>query len=145
MSPPQGGNGPSAGAVTQASKGNPRLYDIPYLEDDGNNYTFWKFHSQMVLDLRDLWTTVDGTITQPAQSAPQDEWVKWSHAQITLTLKDEPLNSVLDATTAKDYWDRLASRYEGKGEQRIVHLIDEVFCKTLSDSEALEPQINALI
>jgi LTR polyprotein gag-polypeptide-like protein len=60
-------------------------------------------------------------------------------------LKDEPLNSVLDATTAKDCWDRSASHYEGKGEQRIVHLINKVFCKTLSNSEALEPQINALI
>jgi Pol polyprotein/LTR polyprotein gag-polypeptide-like protein len=60
-------------------------------------------------------------------------------------LKDELLNSVLDATTAKDCWDRLASCYEGKGEQRIVHLIGEVFCKTLFNSEALEPQINALI
>jgi LTR polyprotein gag-polypeptide-like protein len=136
-SPPQGRNAPSTGAVTQASKGNPCLYDIPYLEDDGNNYTFWKFCSQMVLNLCDLWTTVDGTITQPAQSAPQDKWAKWScndceaRAQITLTLKDEPLNSVLDATTAKDCWDRLASCYEGKGEQRIVHLIDKVFYKTL--------------
>ncbi len=35
-------------------------------------------------------------------------------------------------------------RYEGKGELRIIHLTDEVFHKTLSDSEALEPQINAL-
>jgi hypothetical protein len=38
----------------------------------------------------------------------------------------------------------LASYYEGKGEQSIVHLINKVFCRTLSDSEALKPQINAL-
>jgi hypothetical protein len=40
---PPGGNAPSAGAMIQisdASKGNPYLYDVPYLEDDGNNYAF---------------------------------------------------------------------------------------------------------
>ncbi len=62
--------------------------------------------SQMVLDLVDLGTTVDGTITKP-------------------TLKDESLNSVFDATTAQECWDKFASYYEGKGGQDIVHLIDE--------------------
>jgi LTR polyprotein gag-polypeptide-like protein len=104
----------------------------------------------MVLDLCDLWTTIDGTISQPPLSAPPEDLAKWSHndheahAQITLTLKDEPLNSVLDASIAKECWDMLASCYEGKGEQSIVHLIDKVFHRTLSDSKALEPQINAL-
>jgi LTR polyprotein gag-polypeptide-like protein len=148
MSLPSGGNAPSAGAVIQipdAFKGNPCLYNVLYLKDDGNNYAFWKYRVHIVLDLHDLWTTVDGTISQPPLSAPPEDLAKWSHndceahAQITLTLKDEPLNSVLDASTAKECWDMLASHYEGKGEQSIVHLIDEVFCRTLSDSEALEP------
>jgi hypothetical protein len=105
----------------------------------------------MVLELRELWGLVDGTVAKPAATATAADIADWSskdreaRAQITLTLKDEPLNSVLFATTAKECWDRLLARYEGKGEQKIVYLIDEVFRTTISDSEPLEPQINALI
>jgi hypothetical protein len=72
----------------------------PSLPQGGNAPT------QMVLDLLDLGATVDGTITKP-------------------TLKDKSLNSAFDATTAQECWDKLASFYEGKGGERIVHRIDE--------------------
>jgi len=38
-----------------------------------------------------------------------------AQAQLTLTLKDEPLSGVLHATSAADIWDKLNRRYEGKG------------------------------
>ena len=65
-------------------------------------------------------------------------------AQITLTLKDEPLSGVIYATTSKDVWDRLHARYEGKGKQTIAFLISELFRNTLTDDSALEPQLNAM-
>ncbi|KAH9959900.1 hypothetical protein BJV74DRAFT_788563, partial [Russula compacta] len=40
--------------------------------------------------------------------------------------------------------DKLILCYEGKGEQRIIHLFNEVFCTTFSITEALKLQINAL-
>ena len=43
-------------------------------------------------------------------------------AQIEFTIKDDPLQTVMDATSAKDAWDRLCDRYEGKGKKRLVHL-----------------------
>jgi hypothetical protein len=105
----------------------------------------------MVLELRGLWGLVDGTTTKPDPAAAADDIAEWNlkdreaRAQIALTLKDEPLNSVLTAKTAKGCWEKLSARYDGEGEQRIVHLIDEVFRATLSDTEPLEPQINSLI
>jgi hypothetical protein len=105
----------------------------------------------MVLELHDLWALVDGSKTKPDKKADATGYADWiskdreAQAQITLTLKDEPLNLVLFATNAKDCWDKLSERYKGKGEQKIVYLIDEVFWSTLSKSDPLEPQINALI
>jgi hypothetical protein len=105
----------------------------------------------MVLELRDLWTLVDGSKAKPDEKADATGYADWiskdreARAQITLTLKDKPLNSVLFATNAKDCWDKLTECYEGKGEQKIVYLIDEVFRSTISESKPLEPQINALI
>jgi hypothetical protein len=60
-------------------------------------------------------------------------------------LKDEPLSTVATSTSAKTHWEKLSVCYEGKGEQQIIHLIDEVFWGTLSDSKPLQPQINSLV
>src|SRR6266702_518218 len=157
--PLQVGNAPTAGAANPSGssrsapipKGHPRMYDIPFHDDDGSNFTFWHFCVQTVLKLWELWGLVDGSETKPDRNADPTAYAKWTYkdqeasTQITLTLKDEPLNSVLYANTTKECWDNLSEHYEGKGEQKIVYLINEVFRSTLSESEPLEPQINALI
>ena len=109
------------------------MFDIPFLDDSGSNFAFWRFRVCMVLELHDLWALVDGSKTKPDEKADATGYADWiskdrkARAQITLTLKDEPLNSVLFATNAKDCWDKLSECYEGKGEQKIVYLINEVF------------------
>src|SRR6266702_1203419 len=66
------------------------------------------------------------TEVKPDPTTDATTHAEWAHkdqkafAQITLTLKDKPFNSVLFATTAKECWDKLSERYEGKGEQKIV-------------------------
>ena len=98
-----------------------RAYDIPLLENDGSNFAAWKVRAEMVLNLRDLWTIVDGTLPRPSQTAPLADRTEWStknqeaRAQIILTLKDEPLDTIIDAETAAECWDRLLQRYEGRG------------------------------
>ena len=154
----QSGNTPSSGGGSgglsgnmPTTKGHPQMFDIPFLDDNGSNFTFWKFHIRMVLELCDLWDFVNGTSTKPDPSANAATHADWTYkdreacAQITLTLKDEPLKSVLFTSTAKECWDKLSECYEGKGKQKIVYLIDEVFWSMLSKSKPLEPQINALI
>jgi len=64
--------------------------------------------------------------------------------QITLTLKDEPLNGVLHTLLASDAWMKLRECYEGKGKQSIAYLIGELFRGTLSDESPMEPQLNAM-
>jgi hypothetical protein len=67
----------------------------------------------MVLELWDLWPLVDGTSPKPVPRVNPDATAaspdrdRDARAHITLTLKDEPLNSVLDASTAKDAWNKL--------------------------------------
>jgi len=78
------------------------------LEENGSNYVFWCHRVQTVLELRDLWPTVDGTDPKPDPTLSLDRYSEWlrrdreARAQITLTLKDECLNSVLAVKTAKD-------------------------------------------
>ena len=135
-------------------KASSRLFDITPLENDGTNFATWKFRVRTVLEIRGLMGITDGTEPKPTASAsdPKDtEIANWvsrdrdARAQITLTLKDEPLNSVMYATSAKDTWDRLKDRYEGKGKQTIAYLIGELFRKTLEDDSPLGPQMDAMV
>jgi hypothetical protein len=127
----------------------PHHYDIPLLNDDGNDFVVWKFRVQLVLKLRDLWTVVDGTWTKPDVTVDRDGSVCWTRrdldalAQISFTLKDGPLTYVVGVKSAKECWERLLARYEGT--QNTALLMEELFRTTLSESKPLEPQVNTLV
>ena len=134
--------------------GSNRLYDIPSLENDGTNFQTWKYWISTVLRLRGLIGIVDGTIKRPIlaqlanKSTNQSDINDWdrcdmeAQAQLTLTLKDEPLSGVLHVTSAADVWDKLNRCYEGKGQNTITYLIKEIFCALFSDEMPMEPQLN---
>jgi hypothetical protein len=65
--------------------------------------------------------------------------------QIQLTLSNEPLSGVLDATDAKETWDQLHVHYQGKSKQTIAYIIGELFQTMLADDKPLKPQLNALL
>jgi hypothetical protein len=83
-----------------------------------------------------LLPIVNETLTKLDLSANRNAASNWSamdceaHTHIILTLQDEPLSSVLDTTTARDAWDKLLAQYGDRGEQGIIHFIDEVFQST---------------
>ena len=135
---------------SSVNKVNTQLYDISHLENDGSNYAYWKIQLQAILEMQDLWEIIDGSKPKPtATDSDRADWDKQdraARAQIVLTLKQEPLSVIAHtSTTAKTHWDKLSVRYEGKGEQRMLHLIDEIFRSTLSESEPLQPQINTIL
>ena len=75
------------------------------------------------------------------------EWLakdKEAHAQITLTLKDEPLSGVLYSMTSAEVWRKLSEHYEEHGKQSIAYLISELFRNTLSDDTSMETQLNSM-
>ncbi len=134
-----------------------RLYDIPFLENDGSNFQTWKYRISMVLDIRGLWPIVEGTEGCPPEGTTAEEkkaqdpliekWVsrdKEARAQITLTLRDEPLSGVILSPTAAEIWDKLKQRYEGKGQYIVAQLIGEIFRGTFTEDIPLEQQFNMM-
>ncbi|KIK14739.1 hypothetical protein PISMIDRAFT_17062 [Pisolithus microcarpus 441] len=111
----------------------------------------WKFHVQKVLEIQGLWEVIGGTDqTAPSVTTHPDEHAEWSIkdreacAQVTLTLKDEPLNGVMYVMTVAESWRKLSKHYEGQGKQTIAYLIRELFHGTLVDDSPMEPQLNAM-
>jgi hypothetical protein len=125
--------------------------DIPPLEDDGNNFTLWKFRVEMTLSLQDLWGVVDGTDEMPNTITDPKGFAEWkskdlkARAQITLALKDEPLKFVLDATTARECWKRVSDYCKRIARRQMVLLVQKLLQTSLSDSKQLEPQIQELL
>jgi hypothetical protein len=160
-SPPKPGRGPSAGGVTPTMRTNSPasptceeircLPDISPLEYDGNNLTLWKFRVEVVLSLQDLWVVVDGTDEMPYATTDPKGFAQWksrdlkARTQVTLALGDEPLKSVLDATTARECWRRVSDYCRRIARHRMVFLVQKLFQTTLSDSKQLEPQIRELL
>ncbi len=129
-------------AMSKAISASNRLYDIPSLENDGSNFQTWKYRISTVLDVRGLVNLVDGTEVVPilpdgtkeADAAIIREKIldwqrhdKEARAQLTLTLKDEPLSGVIHAISAADVWDKLLRRYKGKGKQTVAFLTGKIF------------------
>ena len=142
---PNASAGPDAPTPT-STRGH-ACYDIPPLENDGGNFGSWKIRAEAVLDVRDLWLVVDGTFPRPNHTASHVEHVEWSSKNqeartlIILALKDEPLDTIVDAETAAECWEKLLQRYEGKGVQRKMQHLDEIFKMTFTDSDPLEPSV----
>ncbi|KIK18569.1 hypothetical protein PISMIDRAFT_14278, partial [Pisolithus microcarpus 441] len=86
----------------------------------------------------------------PNATSHPDEYKEWqikdqeACAQITLTLKDEPLSGVMYETSAAATWKKLGDRYEGKGKQSIAYIIGDLFRGTLADDQPMETQLNAM-
>ena len=135
--------------ASKAPQGSSRLFDIPSLNDDGTNFQMCKFHIQTILGVHCIWGVVSGDNTKPDQATHPTEYEKWlakdkeAHAQITLTLKDEPLSGVLYSTMSAEVWRKLSEHYEGHGKQSIAYLISELFRNTLSNDTSMETQLKS--
>ena len=120
-----------------AIRTGPTRYEIPMLED-AEGYTHWQYCMTMVLEDSDLMSIVDGTLPRPnAATHPVDHanWVsrdRKARIQIATTLRKGPLNLILQIKTSKGCWDRLADRYQGKGNRRVAWLM-QAFYRTPFD------------
>jgi hypothetical protein len=138
-------------SITTISKGHKSRHEVPALSDDGSDYGQWSFCTQLILESRELWETVNGTTAKPDQTIDPTGHSEWcqkdrdAKIQIALSLKQGPFNTIASATTAKECWDKLADRFRGKGEQRVAYLMEELFHSAISEAESLELQINKLL
>jgi hypothetical protein len=137
-------------AMATSSKAAQIRYEVPILED-ADGYAHWHFCMTMVLEENDLMTIVEGSLVKPDPTMDATGHADWmskdrrARIQIATTLRKGVLNLILREKTAKDCWDKLAARYQGKGGQRIAYLMESFFQTPLTDAEPMEPQLNKLV
>jgi len=132
--------------------GSHRTYDIPFLEDTGSNYDDWKFRISTVLRLRGLMEIVLGVEKCPPEMATDskdqdtvtvlyDKWQTRNHqalAEITLTLRKEPLKYVKRHLLALEIWEALEDHYERRSQHTMAELLGDIFRTTFVDMVPME-------
>ena len=147
----QGGSTPVAGSSVAAKPFVLAKFDLPMLNNNGDNYELWSKALTLSLLNRGLWTIIDGTEVSPdpkADTTAHKEWkLKDQEAQLTILLALKPVDqkSIYHARTLKECWDRLHTCYSGGDNGRTVLLLEQVFLATLKDSEPLQPQLDGII
>ena len=158
----QGGNAPTSGNsnnpggnVNPPSTGSnasatPNKFDLPFLEDDGDNYNLWSRALTLALRNRKFWPIVNGTELAPDEATDPAGYEDWcdkdqqAQLMILLTLKKVGQQCIFEAETAKECWDALNERYSNGSNQRKVALLEQLLVATFSDTEPLQPQLDAI-
>ena len=77
-----------------------------------------------------------------------DNWfLKDQEPQLMLlkVLKEPGQKCIYRVQTSKESWDLLKARYSGSSDLRKASLLEKVFCTSLSNTEPLQPQVDAII
>jgi hypothetical protein len=102
---------------------NLRRFDVPKLESDASNYASWQHQVRRLLRLWKLWSVVEGTYARPTNPTDLEDWLladEEAHAQIKFVVRDgAPLDTVVATSSAKEAWDLLSERYNGKGTKHV--------------------------
>ena len=94
------------------------------------NYAVWKIKMMDILTGQDLWEYVEGTITQPSDTAGKAAWKKKDRmalSTIRLRVADKMLVYVASLTTAREAWEALRSLLEAQGALGIVQARRKLF------------------
>jgi hypothetical protein len=144
------GNAPPPGSGTAAGEPFvPATYELPLLDDDGDNYELWSKALSLALRNRGLWAIINGRETAPDETADptgHEEWcLKDEEAQlmVILALPKIAQKCIYPAQTAKECWDTLKARYGD--DQRTASLLERFLQATLTDTDALRPQVDRII
>ena len=83
-------------------------YEVPLLDNNGDDYTHWCKMVTLVLEHRGFWDVVDGSTPTPDPVTDTQANVDWcrcdkeAQIQLLLALSRAPCNHVLDAKTSKE-------------------------------------------
>ncbi len=127
----QGVSSPPTGSSIAVKPFVPAKFDLPMLDDDGDNYDLWSKALTLALRNRGLWPIVNSSETpldQTADPAAHDKWcLKNQEVQLMILLASKKVGQkcIYRTQTSKDSWDRLKTRYSTGGDWRTVLLLEQ--------------------
>ncbi|MCO5606454.1 hypothetical protein L7F22_060642 [Adiantum nelumboides] len=95
---------------------------------------------QTLLMIKNMWKIVMGEEPRPAHGDQRNDWDRralQAQGLININVKDTLVGYIQSATSAKEAWDILARKFEGKSIIKVMHLKSKLNEATKSSSESV--------
>ncbi|MCO5611067.1 hypothetical protein L7F22_065317 [Adiantum nelumboides] len=95
---------------------------------------------QTLLMIKNMWKIVMGEEPRPAYGDQRNDWDRralQAQGLININVEDTLVKYIQSATSAKEAWDILARRFEGKSIIKVMHLKSKLNEATKSSSESV--------
>ncbi|MCO5590352.1 hypothetical protein L7F22_044321 [Adiantum nelumboides] len=95
---------------------------------------------QTLLMIKNMWKIVMGEEPRPAHGDQRNDWDRralLAQGLININVKDTLVGYIRSATSAKEAWDILARRFEGKSIIKVMYLKSKLNEATKSSSESV--------
>uniref|UniRef100_A0A0A9Z9B6 Retrovirus-related Pol polyprotein from transposon TNT 1-94 n=1 Tax=Lygus hesperus TaxID=30085 RepID=A0A0A9Z9B6_LYGHE len=109
------------------------------------NYDSWKVAMRAALKLEKLWKNVIEFTDSKTETAPDSDKDEAALARITLCVDKVNYSHIVQAKSAKDAWDSLASAFEDSGLTRKVALLRTLVTCRLENFHSNEEYCDAIL
>eukprot|EP01018_Ginkgo_biloba_P022452 Gb_27180 [translate_table: standard] len=119
---------------------------------EGSNYSTWEIRMKDIFTLKKLWKVVSGVISKPGASSPptpaelraQEQFEDVDQEVVTMicmSVNDDCLSHVKDATTSKQACDNLKVIYDTGNESQVLYLRNELYGMKMSEGDLVTSHI----
>ena len=119
--------------------------------EGAKNWQIWKYQMTAILEARELYGHVDGTLTHPSASdsssgaiASFEKAQKKTKALIVTSIKSDLIYLITECKTPKEIWDTLKQRFERDTVANKLFLKQRFFSLKMKESDSLDEHLRKL-
>ena len=118
--------------------------------EGASNWQIWKYQMTAILEARELYGHIDGTITRPASDSSSGAIATFEKAQkktkalIVTSVKSDLIYLITECQTPKEIWDKLKQRFERDTIVNKLFLKQKFFSLKMKESDSLEEHLRRM-
>ena len=119
--------------------------------EGAKNWQIWKYQMTAILEARELYGHIDGTLTRPSASdsssgatASFDKAQKKTKALIVTSIKSDLIYLITECQTPKEIWDTLKQRFERDTMVNKLFLKQRFFSLRMKESDPVDEHLRRM-
>ena len=119
--------------------------------EGAKNWQIWKYQMTAILEARELYGHIDGTLTRPSVSesssgaiASFEKSLKKTKALIVTSIKSDLIYLITECQTPKEIWDTLKQRFERDTIANKLFLKQRFFSLKMKESDHIDEHLRRM-
>ena len=119
--------------------------------EGAKNWQIWKYQMQAILEARELFGHIDGSLTRPetsegssAREAAFDKAQKKTKALLVTSINSDLIYLVTECQTPKEIWNKLKLRFERDTTANKLFLKQQFFSMKMKESDSLDEHLRKM-